>query len=329
MFWQLPPVIHHQTLLGIDAAALPWHVADFAIDKLLWPLVPAGQPVVIGLIDTGISQTHTQANGQLAGQVLDAADFTNSRFGPWDRNGHGSHTGGIMVAKQFGLAKECCKIVSAKALGDNGTGGDAGIAASIRWCLDRGAKVLNLSLGSPQPSPTIVGVLREAHQQGVLCVCAAGNDGGPVNWPAASESCMAVTAIDRSRTLATFSSRGQEADTCAPGVEITSLAPGGSFAVMSGTSMACPWVAAYLAVKRAYSLSRGEKPISSVAEAIEWLTRDSTDLGKPGRDPLYGVGLPDPARFAESEPTPHPIGESVGLELVLGGVKWAGKVAKV
>lgn len=326
MLWQLPPVIHHQTMLSVDTAALPWHVADFAIDKLLWPL--ATQPVIVGLIDTGVSQTHVE-RGELAGQVLHAADFTNSRFTWTDRNGHGSHTGGIIAARSFGIGRNCVKLVSAKALGDNGTGSDDGIARSIRWCLEKGATILNLSLGSPQPSPTINRELEEAARRGVMCVCAAGNDGGPVNQPAAQEFCLAITAIDRQRELAGFSSRGNEADAAAPGVEIQSLAPGGAFAVMSGTSMACPWVAAYLAVKRAYDLARGVKPIASVAEAIEWLTRDSTDLGKPGRDPLYGVGLPDPAKFAESAEVPHPVGESVGLELVLGGVKWAGKVAKV
>ena len=324
--WQLPPVTIHQTMLSVDAAALPWHVADYGIDKSLWPLVPKGSEI-IGLIYTGVSETHIKS-GELQGQILHAADFTNSKFGWTDRNGHGSHTGGIMVARSFGIARLCAKVVSAKALGDTGTGSDAGIVAAIKWCIDKGAKVLNLSLGSPQASPSINGLLREAEQQGVIACCAAGNDGGPVNQPAAQPFVLAVTAIDRDKRLAQFSSRGDEADVTAPGVEIQSLAASGSFAVMSGTSMADPWVAACLAVKRAYDVARGVAPIKSVAEAIEWLTRDSTDLGAVGKDPMFGVGVPDPAKFSEVDEPEH-IGESVGLELVLGGVKWAGRVAKV
>lgn len=302
MPFRIPPFIVHRSMLDFNAAVdMPWHVADYQIDKLLWPLVTGSE--TIGLLDTGISQTHVQS-GELQGQVIHAKDFTNSQYGPYDANGHGSHTSGIMVAKSFGVAHTCAKVVSAKVLGDDGSGSDDQIVAGIHWCLDQGAKILNLSLGSEYPSPQINGALQEAYQQGVLACCAAGNSSGPVEQPAANPFVLAVSALTRERTLASFSCYGAEVDTCAPGVQITSLSRGGGFAVLSGTSMADPWITAMLACKRAYDVNRGVTPPKTIDEWTAWLTKDSDDLGVAGRDTKFGVGVPNAAKFADVAPTP-------------------------
>ncbi len=322
----LPPVIVHQVMLSVDPLDLPWHIADFQIDKELWGI--KGDEI-IGLIDTGSSQTHI-ASGELVGQVIDAADFTNSRYGPYDAQGHGSHTAGIMVAKNFGIAKNCAKLVSAKGLGDNGSGSDAQIVRAMKWCVDKGATLLNMSLGSPDPSPNINGFLREISQQGVLAICAAGNSGGPVEQPAAQPFVDAVTSINRMMQLSSFSSRGEEADCCAPGEEIRSLNRGGSYAVLSGTSMAAPWICAILAVKRAMDKLAGKPPIKNAFESIEWLSRSSKDLGKPGRDWDYGVGVPDPSKIVTAQPPQQPApGVTIGAPISLTMVQPNGETWKV
>lgn len=320
--WNLPPFIVHQTVLAADVTQLPWHVAKFAIDREVWPKVIGEQ--IVGVIDTGASQSHIEA-GELTGQVKDVADFTRSRSGPWDVNGHGSHVAGIIAGKSFGIAKNCAKLLCAKALGDSGSGSDLSIASAILWCVDNGATVLNLSLGSPQSSPTINGMLREVSQQGVLCVCAAGNSGGPVEHPAVEEYVLAVTAIDEQMRLCSFSSRGTEADTCAPGGAILSLGRGGSFAVLSGTSMAAPWVAAMLAVKRSVDIAERREPLTDVDGVAAWLGSTAIDLGAPGRDWMFGFGMPDPSKLIAMIEVPAPVVTSpdVGIVIEQRGTKWA------
>lgn len=326
-----PPFIVHQSMLDFDASVqLPWHVSDYSIDKLIRPLV-TGQEI-IGLIDTGVSQTHVQS-GELLGQVIHAADFTNSQYGPYDANGHGSWCAGAMVAKSFGIAKNCAKVVSAKALGDDGSGSDQSIVAAIKWCVDAGAKLLNLSLGSEFPSPSINGILKEMAQQGVFAVCAAGNSSGPVEQPAANPFVLADSAITRERTLANFSCYGAEVDVCGPGVQMTSLSRGGGYAVLSGTSMSSPWITAILACKRAYDVQKGVSPPNSIDQWTAWLTTICDDLGVAGRDAKFGMGVPNAAKFAAvtpppvvqppaSPPTPAVPKDSIGIAVTTDGTNW-------
>lgn len=323
--WNIPEYHVHPSALSDAMQSLPWSVENFGIPEHIWGHVSGNQ--LVGVIDTGVSKTHVDA-GELTGMVAEAADFTGSRNGQWDYNGHGSHVNGTICAKSFGIAKECAKLLSAKALGDSGSGSDRSIANAIAWCVNRGAMILNLSLGSNVPSPMINGILREVSQQGVICVCAAGNSGGPVENPAKEPYVLAVTAIDENMRLCSFSSRGDEADVTAPGGMILSLARGGAYQVLSGTSMASPWVAAFLACKRALDISRGVQPIKNVDQAIDWLTSSSTDLGAPGRDWMFGVGMPDPSKLIGVPPVlPMPPGSTPGVGIVVDiletGERWA------
>lgn len=327
--WKVPDLIVHRTMLDFDAnVAMPWHVADYSIDKLIWPLIPSGQEI-IGLVDTGISQSHFQA-GQLKGKVIDVRDFTGSAYGPWDANGHGSHTAGIMVANDFGVARTCAKLLSAKALGDDGSGSDEGIAAAIDWCVHNGAKLINLSLGSEFPSPQINAAVQRAVLAGAWVVFAAGNSSGPVEYPA--KDWGGISAIGRDRQLASFSCFGAEVYATAPGVQITSLSRGGGYAVLSGTSMAAPWLTGMLACKRAFDAQRGVTPPVTRDEWINWLGVDSDDLGVLGRDARFGVGVLNSQKFAQidsvppqpgpSQPVPALPGKDIGIAVTTDGVNW-------
>lgn len=300
---RIPPYIVHQKMLDFDASVqMPYHIADYQIDKLIWPLVKGNE--IIGLVDTGISQTHLNG-GQLQGQVLHAQDFTNSQYGPYDANGHGSHTAGIMVAKDFGLARTCAKLVSAKCLGDDGSGSDESIANGIDYCVEQGATLINLSLGSDFPSPTIDAAVQRAMAEGVWLVFAAGNSSGPVEYPA--KNFGGISAIGRDKSLASFSCFGAEVYATAPGVQITSLSRGGGYAVLSGTSMAAPWITGFLACKRAYDRQRGFSPPKSKDEWLGWLPTDCDDLGVAGRDARFGFGVPSASKFVQADaPAPAP-----------------------
>lgn len=301
--WKLPTVIIHDAAVQ-TMGGLPWQIADCGIDTKIWPKLDGAPKVRVGIIDTGVGKKALQ--GELQGVVVEASDFSNSEYGHYDLNGHGTHVAGIIGAKSFGVAKDHVELVVAKALGEGGSGNDRAIANAADYCRDKGCKILNMSLGSSMPSSRINGMLKELAQEGILIAVAAGNDGGEVNWPAQCDWVLAVSALDQRRRLADFSCRGSAIDVAAPGVEIPSLGLGTGLAIMSGTSMATPWVAGYLADVFAVYARANLAPPKTVDEALKWLIGHSIDLGSAGIDPEYGAGLPDPEKFGNSIPAPGP-----------------------
>src|SRR4030042_7181448 len=112
----------------------------------------------------------------------------------------------------------------------------------LQWCVDNGISIASMSFGGEQYSRTFKMACDEAYAAGVLLVAAVGN-GGPVFYPAAYDSVIAVSATDSSDSIAGFSSTGPEVEIAAPGVNILSTYFDGEYAIGSGSSMACPHVA--------------------------------------------------------------------------------------
>lgn len=219
--------------------SIDWGLSLYGIPDL-WRQ-SQGEGEVVAVLDTGCDLKHED----LQGQIADAKDFSGSRTGPQDAQGHGTHVAGIIAAvagNQKGVAGVApkCRLLIGKVLGDNGSGSSRDIAKGIDWAIKRGATVINMSLGGPQADPFTEGALREAVRAGVMVIVAAGNDGRPnsVNWPGRSKDTIAVAAVDRNGRVANFSSRGPEVDIAAPGQDVTSCYPGHRYAKLSGTCIA-------------------------------------------------------------------------------------------
>jgi len=158
-----------------------------------------------------------------------------------------------------------------------------------------------MSLGSPEPDEEIHQALLLAISKGVFVITAAGNEGpelDTVGYPAGFPEMVAVGSIDRTKKLSSFSSRGRQVDIVAPGDQITSCYPPRSYAVLSGTSMATPFVSGVVALMLAKHRKLGGKtPIQTQQDMIEQLCRSADDAGKAGFDPLYGCGIINPAKL--------------------------------
>jgi subtilisin family serine protease len=264
--------------------------------------------VKVGACDTGISEEHSVGRGgDLNGAVFASRDFTGSRQGVLDIHGHGTHVAGIIGARAgndrgiAGVAPKC-QLAIAKVLGDNGFGSDDSVAAGIVWCVEQGCQVINLSLGGGGRSRKIEDAITYANTKGCIVVCAAGNEGGRVGWPAAAPNNLCIGAIDANKVLANFSNRGNEVDYVGPGVEILSTYARGGYAKLSGTSMATPWISGLIANMLSH---RSGPSVASAATYREIFDRAVIDLGPPGHDPGYGHGVPDPRKlFAAIAPEP-------------------------
>ena len=204
-----------------------------------------------------------------------------------------THVAGIIGAVT-GAAKGIApkvKLLSLKVLGHSGVGSNDAVATAVRFAADAGVDLICMSLGSPSPSDHLHQAIQYANGKGVVIVCAAGNDGGSVNFPAAFTETIAVGAVDKHGHACEFSSKGREIVVAAPGQDITSTWLGGGYATISGTSMAAPFVAGVLAL----SISANGK--CDLRCATEALARTCRDVGVPGRDDQYGWGLLDPHKL--------------------------------
>ncbi|GIE95607.1 S8 family serine peptidase [Paractinoplanes rishiriensis] len=232
-----------------------------------WQAGYTGTGAKVAVLDTGIDATHPD----VAGQIVEKADFTVEGGDAVDRFGHGTHvaavaagTGAASGGARKGVAPGA-KLLVGKVLDDSGEGTDSMVIAGMEWAASR-APVVNMSLTGYEPSdgsdPVSLAVEELSAETGTLFVVAAGN-AGPVDnsipSPGAAPSSLAVGAVDGADALAEFSSRGpvlgskaMKPDLVAPGVEIVAARAAGTtmgravdarYVAASGTSMASPHVA--------------------------------------------------------------------------------------
>jgi subtilisin family serine protease len=273
-----------------------------------------GEGAKVAVLDTGIADNHPD----LRDAIKESKDFTRSRSGTYDKQGHGTHVAGTIAAREnssgvIGVAPKC-QLLIGKVLGDNGSGSAPGIAEGIRWAVEKGAHIISMSLGAPVEMPLIHEAITEAVAAGVFVIAAAGNEGpsiDTVGWPARWENVIAVGSIDRRKRVSQFSSRGRQVDIVAPGDQILSCYPPTGLAKLSGTSMATPFVSGVVALKVSRNLKFPEgDPIDTQEELMQVLRESATDMHIPGRDNHYGYGIIDPARLLKYGTEPPEDGSS-------------------
>ncbi|MEU0375308.1 type VII secretion-associated serine protease mycosin [Streptomyces sp. NPDC006283] len=269
-----------------------------------------GKGITVAVLDTGVDDQHPD----LEGSVLPGKDFIG--FGAergdraWAR--HGTAMAGIVAAHGhgpggdsgvIGIAPEA-KILPVRVILEGSdkardkarkTRGTA-LAQGIRWAADHGADVINLSLGddseSAHPEAGEDAAVQYALSKGAVVVASAGNGGEKgdrISYPAAYPGVIAVTAVDRWGTHASFSTRRWYATVSAPGVGIVIADPDRRYYDGWGTSAAAAFVSG------AVALVRSAHPGLTPAQIKNLLMDTARDAPKGGRDDSKGYGFVDPA----------------------------------
>ena len=267
-----------------------------------------GKGVVVAVIDTGVSAGNIKKGKPCRDfgltHMTAGYNFVDKNTDAYDDHGHGTHVAGTIAESTnnkegvAGLAYEAT-IMPLKVLNADGSGTAADIADAIRWAADKGANIINMSLGSRFPSDVIHKACQYAQKKGVLIVCAAGNgfqEG--VGYPAAFKECMAVSSVGPSKNLAFYSSWGKEVAIAAPGGDMEDGNPangilqntnypesaggkGDDYYPFQGTSMASPHVAAVAALV----MAQGVKDPARVREILQSTAESKGDKKK------YGAGI--------------------------------------
>jgi subtilisin family serine protease len=266
-----------------------------------WDLSTGSAQIVVADVDTGVDSTQPD----LQGKLVPGNDFVNGDSDPADDNGHGTGVAGIIAAdtnNDVGVAGYCwsCRVMPVKVLGADGSGFSSTVAQGVLWATDHGARVINLSLGSPVEDLTVAASAQYASAHGALVVAAAGNDSASiVDYPAAIPGVLSVSASDQNDQLYGFSNSGGAV--AAPG-ENTTTALGEGFESFLGTSSASPVVSGIAALL--FSSVPDATP-AAVTEAIEKTAVPISGVSYGRVDAFRALGtlLPPAAPASSTSPT--------------------------
>ncbi len=254
--------------------------------------------ITVAVLDTGVDLDHPE----LTEALLPGHDFVNIINGarkfvgdylgydadPDDEVGHGTHVAGIIagqgLAMPLGVVPRC-KILPVRVLGAMkrgskrvGAGLLDNINVGIKWAIDQGAHVINMSLGIKHTGGGLPHqeVVEYARRKGVTIVAASGNDGQEERYyPGALPHVITVGAVDDMGQMAAFSTYGQQVDLVAPGTDIYSAYRGQTYGFSTGTSHATPFVTGAVALLKSYAWTHGG--VYLLDQQVKYLLQQTTD----------------------------------------------------
>jgi subtilisin family serine protease len=186
---------------------------------------------------------------------------------------------GTMVAGLIHLVAPGVKIMPIKAFAANGTASVPDVISAIRFAVDNGAKVINMSFSVNSGNPNLQKAINYAASKGVVCVAASGNDGSssPV-YPAAYPPVIAVGSVNNNDMRSLFSNYGSmAARTSAPGEALITTFPGNNYAGVWGTSFSTALVSGAAALALQVS-PKATNAASAIAEFGKPIDQDMGDM---------------------------------------------------
>lgn len=273
-------VVDFNHVYGLTAGPESESAANELSDSGASPAEDLDQTLRIGIIDSAVQSDHRALRNVT---VISKDLAINDGLRPLT---HGTAVASL-VAKS---AKDNVTIYAASVFfqtGNNAPGATTeGLVAALDWLASEKVDVINMSLAGPG-NAILEAAVRRLHESGPAIVAAVGNIGpsGPPQYPAAYDSTIGITAVDRDQRIFRYANRGEYVDYAALGVDVkVADSSTGGWRIESGTSMAAPHVSVVVArILRSGGVSR---------DALDsWLMVSAEDLGRNGFDKVFGHGL--------------------------------------
>jgi len=309
--WIEPDYLAHSTeVIPND----PYFASQWALDKIgatsAWDESTGSVSVSIAIVDSGVSFSHSDLAsklwvnpGEIPGNALDddnngyvddvnGWDFVNNDNDPSDDHGHGTQVAGIAAAatdNDEGISGVCweCRIMPVKVM-QTEVANYSDIALGILYAAQKGARIINVSLGGYSDSATLHSAIRTAvDEYDAVVVAGVGNDNiSTAFYPAAYDEVLSVAGTNQDDIKTGISNFGSWVDITSPGETITTTFLGGDYGPVSGTSYAAPFAsgtaALLISVNGGWSESLARAHIIQTADDIEHLN--------PGLEGLIGSG---------------------------------------
>lgn len=350
----LSPAVGADATRSMAVKRTTWAQHLMGLDQLGAGLTGLG--VKIGLIDSGCDNRHPMLRHVVKGVDLTGSNGTNG----WstDEIGQGTHCAGIIAGNgspengSWGIAPEAELHVFKVAP----HGRFSNLVEALDYCIERQIDIVHLGVGANQASEIVARKIIEARHNGIACIAASGDDGGPAIFPGIVPGVLCVSAVGRlgeftadthhawtaipeligsTGIFATnFSGSGPQIGVCAPGVAVISSAPGGGFAARDGTAIAAAHVVGFAALVFAHHplfrgafASRSQQRVNALFDLIQGsATRPAFDparvgAGLPNFRHVAGMGAPDIDAWNK---TVQDLGVIGGVPEGYGGERFAG-----
>jgi subtilisin family serine protease len=251
-----------------------------------------GKGIRVAVVDTGVAKDHPG----LHGRIVATQNFVDGGERSFERDRHGTAVAGVIAAggdgaRVHGIAPDA-EVLAIKACWY--VGADEGTALCSSWTLAKaldfaitaGAHIVNMSLSGPVDE-LLARLIARAHEQGMITVAAAAEEGDAPGFPASQPRVIAVLASDDRGQVRLPAWTAQADALVAPGVDILTTVPSDGWDFLSGSSLAAAHVTGVVA------LLREQSPRLAAGEALDVLKRTARAMPRDVREPAREVGLVD------------------------------------
>ncbi|MBC7258724.1 MAG: S8 family serine peptidase [Chloroflexi bacterium] len=293
-----------------------WNLAKVHIEDA-WDAHGGSPLVIIAIVDSGVDLSHTDLMSNLwtnPGEIpnngvdddnngyvddVNGWNFVSDTEDVSDWSGHGSLVAGVAAARRdngIGIAGVCgsCRIMPVKVMQPSGAANYSDIAAGVIYAANKGARIINISLGGYSFSNVLRDAVDYAESLGAVVVGGAGNDSTSAPfYPAAYANALAVAGTTNADTRSSFSNYGTWVDISAPDEDILTTALGGDYSNTSGTSVGAPLVSGLVGLL----LSMHPDWTPAMVRSQLTHTADPIDTLNPGYEGELGSGRANAGRM--------------------------------